>query len=145
MAQQYQPTEILEKEDKDLIEEQKNNLTDKIKEIYEKLRTKDNIDEFLNEDEDDELTEEELEKVESKGKCQLFLILKFLGALLFISHLISIYELNSIINAIEEELMASAKSYLLQEDRDSSDDFYQNFNKINNELPDYSVFFLSSF
>ena len=145
MSHLYQPTEILEKEDKDLIEEQKNNLTNKVKEIYEKLQTKDNLDEFLNEDEEDQLTEEEFKKAKSKGKCKLFIIIKFLGALLFITHLISIYELNSIINAIEEELMASAKSYLIQEDRDSSDDFYQNYNKINNKLPDYSVFFLSSF
>ena len=141
----YQPTEILEKEDKDLIEEQKTNLTNKVKGIYEKLQRKDNIDEFLNEDEDDQLSEEEFEGAKSRGKCKLFIIIKFLGALLFIVHLISIFELNSIINAIEEELMASAKSYLLQEDRESSDDFYQNYNKINNKLPDYSVFFLSSF
>ena len=59
--------------------------------------------------------------------------------------LISIYEINSIINAIGEELMASSKSYLKQEEREITDDFYQNFNNINNKLPDYSVFFLSSF
>ena len=134
----YEPAELIEKEDKNLIIEQRNNLNEKIKGIYEKLSTKNDIDEFLNEEDDSELSEDEFEKVKSIGKCKLFITIKC-------THLISIYEINSIINSIEEELMASAKSYLRQENRDTSDDFYQNFNNINNKLPDYSVFFLSSF
>ena len=41
--------------------------------------------------------------------------------------------------------MATIKSYLKQNDREPTDDFYQNFNNLNNKLTDYSVFFISSF
>ena len=74
-----------------------------------------------------------------------FYLLFAIGAILFIFHLISIYEINGIINAIEEEIISSAKSYLRKRDREPLDDFYQNFNKLNNKLPNYSVFFVSSF
>lgn len=141
----YEPVYIYETEDKDLLVEQKNNLIDKMNQIYKKLSEKNNIDEFLNEEDDEELSEEDFEIAKSFGKCRLFVTIKCLGALLFIFHLITIYEISSIINAIEEELMASARSYLKREDRDSTDDFYQNFNQLNNKLPDYSVFFISSF
>ena len=141
----YKPAKIFEKEDKSLIIEQKNILTEKIKGIYDKLSPKNDIDTFLNEENEAGLSDEEYQKAKSVGKFKLFFTIKFLGGLLFIAHLVSIYEINSIINAIQEELMASAKSYIKKEKREITDDFYQNFNNINNKLPDYSVFFLSSF
>ena len=99
----YDPVTIMEKEDKDMIIEQKNNLTEKINEIYKNLSTKNNIDEFLNEDNNADLSDDEFKYAKSKGKCKLFLTIKFLGGILFIAHLINIYEINSIINAIGEE------------------------------------------
>ena len=75
----------------------------------------------------------------------MFILIILLGFIIFTTHLISIYEINCIITTIEEELLASINSYVRKEDRESIDDFYQNFNKINNRLPDYSVFFISTF
>ena len=68
-----------------------------------------------------------------------------LGIILFTFLLISIYIINGIIIDIEEELLSSAKSYIKGLKRDPNNDFYQNYNKLNNRLPDYSLFFISSF
>ena len=134
-----------EKETKELAIEQKNDLSEKIKEINENLNSKKDIEEFLDEGiQKYELTEKQFNKAKQIGRTKLFVIIKIIGFLFFTTHLISIYIINGIINAIEEELIASAKSYLKKMDRDKTDDFYQNFNRLNNRFPDYSVFFISS-
>ena len=139
------PINIHKKEEHDLLVEQKDKLLARMGEISKKLKDKENINNFLDEEDDKDLSEKVYDDALKKGKCKLFVHIKVFGGLLFISHLVSIYEINGIINAIEEELMASVKSYARHKDRESKDDFYQNFNKLNNKLPDYSVFFISSF
>lgn len=140
---EYKPMEILEKEEKDLSKAQKEDLFSKIYEIYLKLDKADYMEDFLNADDDtqDDFTDLEKEEIKSKGKKCLYIV----GSLFFIIHLIIIYEINDIINSIEEELIASIKSYVRGNKREPTDDFYKNFNILNNRLPDYSPFFISSF
>ena len=133
----YQPMNKVPKEEKRLLIEQKIRLFKKLQSINRNLLQKKNIDEFLNEENE----ENELENEFKKPK----ILINILGIILFTFHLISIYIINGIILTIEEELVASAKSYIKQIERGPKDDFYQNFNKINNRLPDYSVIFISSF
>ena len=142
--EKYYPFEIYLEERDSLLIEQKGNLYDRMEEIYYRLSKKNNIDEFLEEEEEED---EEDENEQSKKKCDklyLFLKIKVIGGALFIMHLFSIYQINSIIIAIGEELIATIKSYLKNIDREPTDDFYQNFNKLNNKLPDYSPFFITS-
>ena len=141
----FSPQTAYREEQKQLLIERKNDLLSKIKDIQDDLETKD-LNEFLNQGSDEkELSESQIIKAKNLGNFKLFCTIKIFGILLFTTHLISIYEINEIINAIEEELMASSISFIRQRDREPTDDFYQNFNKINNIFPDYSLFFISSF
>ena len=134
----YSPEEIYRLEEQKLIEEQKESLSKKIESIYNNLQKKKNIDEFLKEAN----KENELSQIILKNPKFLMIVL---GIILFTFHLVSIYIINGIINAIEEELLSSAISYIKKIEREPNDDFYQNYNKLNCRLPDYSVFFISSF
>ncbi len=135
------PFRLSKIEEVDLLIEQKSRLSARMNEISQKLSKKKDINQFLDELDDEDVSDD----ASKKNKYKLFAQIKVFGGLLFITHLVSIYEINGIIIAIEEELMASVKSYVRQIDRESKDDFYQNFNKLNNKLPEYSVFFISSF
>ena len=134
----YYPVEKYRLEEQKLIEEQKESLSKKIESIYNNLQKKKNIDEFLKESN----KENELPQIELKTPKFLMIVL---GIILFTFHLVSIYIINGIINAIEEELLSSAISYIKKIERKPNEDFYQNYNKLNCRLPDYSVFFISSF
>ena len=127
--------------------EQKKDFSDKIKGIYDDLNTKIILDQLGAEqnDKSELLSYEHFQKIKYVGKNRLFIIIILLGFVIFTTHLISVYEINGIINTIEEELIASIISYVKMEKREEKDDFYQNFNTLNGRFPDYSVFFISSF
>ena len=65
--------------------------------------------------------------------------MKFLGVIIFTTLLVSVYEINGIISSIEKEKIASIKSYVKMEKREANDDFYQNFNKLNDKLPFFLI------
>ena len=67
--------------------------------------------------------------------------MKFLGVIIFTTLLVSVYEINGIISSIEKEKIASIKSYVKMEKREANDDFYQNFNKLNDKIPIILIFF----
>ena len=139
------PHKIYNEEKEQLLIERKYDLMSKLDDVYNSLSTKENIYEFLKEGKEEiNLNDSQFQKAKNRGKFKLFLSIKILGLFLFTTHLISLFEINDIINAIEEELLASTKSYLKKIDRKPTDDFYQNFNRLNNKIPDYSVFYLSS-
>lgn len=136
----YPPNIVNEEETRMLLEESKNKFIENIHEINEN-----NVKEiFEGEKKDKEFEEDELLKAEKLGKRKLFWIIILLSIGLFTFHLISIFEINEIIFSIQEELIASIKSYIKKKDREPKDDFYQNFNKINKIFPDYSMFYISS-
>ena len=142
----YPPEELYDLEEKHQLIDRKEDLVSRMQNISENLSKKDNINEFLKQaNKDDEFSNEQFLNAEKMGKRGVFLSIKFLPVLFFSSHLIGIFIINDIINAIEEEIIASAKSYLRQKDRDPTDDFYQNFKKLTYLIPDYSMFFISSF
>ena len=142
----YPPDELYDLEEKHQLIDRKEDLVSRMQNISENLSKKNNINEFLKQaNKDDEFSNEQFLKAEKMGKRGVFLSIKFLAVLFFSSHLISIFIINDIINAIEEEIIASAKSYLRQKDRDPNDDFYQNFKKLTYLMPNYSMFFISSF
>jgi len=130
-----------------ILTEQKKDLSDKIKGIYDDLQSKITIY-HLGSEQNDKNELESYNQFQNKEYLEankLLGLVIFFGVLIFATHLVSVYEINGIISAIEEELIATIKSYLKMEKREANDDFYQNFNKLNAKLPDYSVFFISSF
>ena len=123
--------------------EQKKDFSDKIKGIYDDLNTKIILDQLGAEqnDKSELLSYEHFQKIKYVGKNRLFIIIILLGFVIFTTHLISVYEINGIINTIEEELIASIISYVKMEKREEKDDFYQNFNTLNGRFP-LILFFL---
>ena len=122
-----------------LINERTNRLYDSIKNME-----KDDIKEMFKPKKENEISEEQLKKANEFGKRKLYFIILFLSIILFTFHLVSIYEINGIIHSIQDELIASVKSFLTKKDREATDDFYQNFNKLNRIFPNYSIFYISS-
>ena len=129
-----------------ILKEQKEDFSNKIKGIYDDLNTKIVLSQLASEqnDRNELLSNEHFQNIKYLGKNRLFIAIIFLGVLIFVTHLISIYDRNGIMITIEEELIASIHSYIKNENREEEDDFYQNFNKLNGRLPDYSVFFITS-
>jgi len=136
----YPPSIVNEEETTMLLEESKKKFIENIREINEN----DVKEIFEGEKKEKELKENLLLKAENLGKRKLFWIIILLSLGLFTFHLISIFEINNITFAIQEELIASIKSYIKKKDREPKDDFYQNFNRINKIFPDYSMFYISS-
>ena len=115
----YPPEELYDLEEKHQLIDRKEDLVSRMQNISENLSKKDNINEFLKQaNKDDEFSNEQFLNAEKMGKRGVFLSIKFLPVLFFSSHLIGIFIINDIINAIEEEIIASAKSYLRQKDRE---------------------------
>ena len=137
--------EKFEKENPILIET-RDNLLKNIKDVYDNLEKSKNISKFLDKvNKNAEISDTQYKYAKKLGKAGRFILFKGLAILLFTSHLVSVYVIDGLINAIEEELIAAAKSYIQKKDRKSDDDFYQNFIKLNNKFPDYSIFYISSF
>ena len=143
----YETNKVREKEEFNLLTEQKSDFLKKINDIYNKVENKEkNINQFLYEaNEEKYLGNQQYLKFQELGQFRLFLLVKVMSILFFSIHLIGVYVINGIISAIEEELIAASKSYIKKRAREPIDDFYQNFNKLNNRFPDYSMFYISSF
>ena len=139
MAEVLNKISIKDEESDYLLEERANKLYDIIKNM-----NKNYIKEILRPKKENELSENQLKRANDLGKRKLFWIIIFLSIALFTFHLISIFVINGVIHSIQEELIASIRSYFTKKNRKSTDDFYQNFNKLKKMFPDYSLFYISS-
>ena len=136
----YDPEIIHFEEERLLLKESERKFMEKIKEINEN----DVKEIFEGEKMEKEFSENQILMVKELEEKKLFWIIIILSICLFTFHLISAFQINGIIFAIQEELIASIKSYFQKKDRGLKDDFYQNFNKLNCIFPDYSMFYISS-
>ena len=130
---------IKDEESEQLLEERANKLYVTIKNMI-----KNDIKEIFKPKKENELSENQLKIANKFEKRKLFWKIIFLSIALFTFHLIIIFEINGIIHSIQEELIGSIKSYFTKKNKKSIVDFYQNFNKLNKMLPDYSIFYISS-
>ena len=125
MAEVLNKISIKDEESDYLLEERANKLYDIIKNM-----NKNYIKEILRPKKENELSENQLKRANDLGKRRLFWIIIFLSIALFTFHLISIFVINGVIHSIQEELIASIRLYFTKKNRKSTDDFYQNFNKL---------------
>ena len=127
-----------------LLAEQKNDLLKKLKKIQNQLDKKRDIEEFLASQMIYSKSFSGNEIKDKYKKCYVRFLIKFLGIVFVSFHLVAVFELNGILNAIKGELYSSALSYLLKRNRDKEDNYYSSYMKINNKIPSFSLFFLSS-
>ena len=127
-----------------LLAEQKNDLLKKLKKIQNQLDKKRDIEEFLASQMIYSKSFSGNEIKDKYKKCYVRFLIKCLGIVFVSFHLVAVFELNGILNAIKGELYSSALSYLLKRNRDKEDNYYSSYMKINNKIPSFSLFFLSS-
>ena len=131
-------------ENKKLLQSRKKELYEDLNKISHNLNTKIDINEFL-EDKKNYLANNILAEVkERKSKYAVFFNIKIIGVVFLILYLIGIYQLTGLNEAIQDEIVYSLKLHYFNQTKNYT--FYEIYNKKNNhELPNLSLFFISSF
>ena len=124
----------------------KNDLISKLNKISEGLKRKENIDIFL----EDKITEnyqysgDEIEK--NLNISFLRIIIKVLGPIFVGIHLIGIFQINGLMNAVKAEIYKAIKLKLLGSLKlINSKSFIEKYHELSDTVPSFSLFFLSSF
>ena len=135
---------IYKRENSTLLENKKETLSNRLKNIHERLQKKSDIDDFL-ESQIIEVTNPEENYLKIKDTCLLLFIIKILGTIFVSLYLVGIFELICVMDAIKLEFFASFRLYLLRKNEEGRKDFYTNLLNISKKIPSFSPFFLSSF
>ena len=130
-------------ENNSLSKSKKESLSKRLKDIYDKLENKTNLEDFL-ESQIIEVTHPEENYIRIKNKCLLLFIIKIIGTIFVTLYLIGIFELICIMDAIKKEFYSSLQLYFLRKNEEGRKDFYTNFINISKKIPSFSPFFLSS-
>lgn len=124
----------------------KNDLISYLNKISEGLKKKENIDTFL----EDKITEnfqysgDEIEK--TLNISFLRIVIKVLGPIFVGIHLIGIFQINGLMNAVKAEIYKAIKLKLLGPLKlINSKSFIEKYHELSDTVPSFSLFFLSSF
>lgn len=135
--------EIYIDENNSLSKSKKESLSKRLKDIYDKLENKTNLEDFF-ESQIIEVTHPEENYIRIKNKCLLLFIIKIIGTFFVTLYLIGIFELICIMDAIKKEFYSSLHLFFLRKNEEGRKDFYTNFINISKKIPSFSPFFLSS-
>ena len=146
--------DLYEDEQKDLIVLRKKQFFKHLSLIAHSVNKKKDINEFL-ENNKDYLKEYLLSDINKNSRCYIFFIVKIIGLIFVCLNLVGLYQLIGVNEVIKNEVIFSIKRFISltlngTHDFNSSDSFQeQNFSQLYenitlNQLPDFSLFFISS-
>ena len=140
-------TELYKDEKRELLIERKNQLLKKLYTISHNLKSKNNIEEFLVDKKDYiSNTFKFGDSVKNYNKKVLCFLIKVLGPLFLICFLVVLFQIMEIMSTLKEEVVYAIKIYLRLNTKEVGDDFYSRLQfKENNNVPSFSLFFISSF
>ena len=136
-------SEFYNEEKKLLVDKEKDLLMINLLTIYDNLKDKESVDQFLL----DSKKEEQAfvgEIDESKNKCIIWFNMKILGIIFMTLYITGIYVIIGLKDAVWKEIKASASLHLSNTTRTINETFYENYNQINLGSPQFSLYFMTS-
>ena len=136
-------SQLYEEEKVALIQKEKSNFTTALKEITLKIESKKSIENFIKSalKEDDPILPEIKEQ---KDEFLIWFNMKILGVVFMTIYILGLYIYIGFMNSIMEEIKFSATLYLSNTTRSENETFYDVYNKINQEPPEFELYFLTS-
>ena len=136
-------SQLYEEEKVALIQKEKSNFTTALKEITLKIESKKSIENFIKSalKEDDPILPEIKEQ---KDEFLIWFNMKILGVVFMTIYILGLYIYIGFMNSIMEEIKFSATLYLSNITRSENETFYDVYNKINQEPPEFELYFLTS-
>ena len=134
---------LYDEETEKLINSEKTNFIQNLKDISQKVENYESVEKFL-----EEIPEQdELKLPEINSKQNEFLIwfnMKILGVVFMTLYITGVYIFIGFKDSIFEEIKASATLYLFNTTRNEDETFYDIYEQISQEPPDYGLYFLTS-
>lgn len=127
---------------KELINSKKDSFNKMLKEIEKDIDKEENFSDFLLKKKLEKLLGQKRNILLNTSRIKLFIKIKILGTLFVTFHFITIFVLIGFMQVLKDELYYSIKLYLFNKEK--ALDFYENYNKIYMEIPEFSFFYLSS-
>ena len=127
---------------KELINSKKDSFNKMLKEIEKDIDKEENFSDFLLKKKLEKLLGQKRNKLLNTSRIKLFIKIKIFGTLFVTFHFITIFVLIGFMQVLKDELYYSIKLYLFNKEK--ALDFYENYNKIYMEIPEFSFFYLSS-
>lgn len=139
------PKDGYNEEESYLLDIRKKDLSLKLSKISKSLENKKDIDTFL-EDKIKAINNFSGDEIDKKlNLLHLRLIIKVLGPIFVVFHLIGIFQMNGMMNAVKAEIFKSAELYLLGSKKlKNSISFNEKYNELSDTVPSFSLFFISS-
>ena len=129
-------------EKQNLLVKRKEQLDSRLKQISKDLNESSDLNQFLNEKvNSSDYDPTNLVKFRAP-RCLMWFVIKIFGSIFITIYLIGILELIGIMEALKDEIVDSFKFILTTEKKET--DFYDNYIKITQIIPDISLFFFSS-
>ena len=132
--------ELYEEEKVALIQKEKSIFTKSLEEIAAKIESKKSVENFIK----SALEEDDPNMPEIKEQKEEFIIwfnMKILGVVFMTLYILGLYIYIGFMNSIMEEIKASATLYLRNVTRSEDETFYDIYNKINQEPPEFELYF----
>ena len=141
---QYYSEGNITNEEKMLLSSKKETLSEILNDIIDKIDEEDNDSLY------DFIMKKKLKSILvkrdiplNKNRIILYIKIKILGTLFVTFHFIAIFLLIGLMQALKDELYYSIRLILYEEEKTL--DFYENYNKIYMQIPEFSFFYISSF
>ena len=135
--------DFYEEEKTKLIENEKNILVKSLNEISKEISTYKTVEDFLvNNLNKDEPIVPEINS--EKNETLIWFNMKIIGIIFMTTYITGVYIFIGFMDSIFEEIKASATLYLFNTTRNNDETFYDNYNIINQEPPEFELYFLTS-
>ena len=126
-----------------LIQKEKSIFTKSLKDITVKIESKKSVENFIKSAlEEDDPNMPEIN--EQKEEFIVWFNMKILGVVFMTLYILGLYIYIGFMNSIMEEIKSSAILYLRNIKRNEDETFYDIYNKINQEPPEFELYFLTS-
>ena len=135
--------DLYEEEKTKLIENEKNIFVKKLNDISKEISTYKTVEDFLvNNLNKDEPIVPEINN--EKSETLIWFNMKIIGIFFMTTYITGVYIFIGFMDSIFEEIKASATLYLFNKTRNEEETFYYNYNIINQEPPEFELYFLTS-
>ena len=135
--------DLYEEEKTKLIENEKNIFVKKLNDISKEISTYKTVEDFLvNNLNKDEPIVPEINN--EKSETLIWFNMKIIGIFFMTTYITGVYIFIGFMDSIFEEIKASATLYLFNTTRNEEETFYYNYNIINQEPPEFELYFLTS-
>lgn len=133
----------LYEEEKELIKKEKSIFTETLNAISLNIANKKSVENFLkaNRKENEPIIPEIKEK---QNEILIFFNMKILRVVFMTLYITGVYIFIGFMDSVMGEIKASAKLYLFNTTRNDDETFFDNYNKLNQEPPEFELFFLTS-